>query len=145
METKFKCKDEIIFRYDDTYVWQYGIFSNYSEDGFCLVGAYISKNCQILPYEGNQHLVGTTDSPVQEEKLEVGEIVIVADTSNILEKGFGTVGVFRNVGSSFFCVDDSEFEESQYYYCIRLSDLTSPDRKDKIMKVTNGKIVKAYK
>lgn len=145
METKFKCKDEVIYRWDDTYVWQYGIFSNYSEDGFCLVGVYVPKNSQILPYEGNQHLVGTTDAPVQEEKLKEGEMVVVADILHTLEKGFGTVGVFRNVGSSFFCVDDAEFEEAQYCFCIRLSDLTSPDRKNKIMEVANSKIVKVYK
>lgn len=139
METKFKCKDEVIYRYDNSCMWQYGIFSHYEEEHICLVGAKLTAKWQILPYKGNKHLVGTYDTPVQEERLLKGEVIVVSDELNTLEKGFGEIGVLECVTG----VDEMEMVE--FRFCIRLSDLTSPDRKDKIMRVDNGKIVKVLK
>lgn len=94
MEKKFKCKDELIYRSKYEYGnqhWTYGIFSHYEyhqDVTFASLGC-ISLNINdwdILPYEENEHLVGTTHEPqyylpsdVEEGKAFIGEIVYYGD------------------------------------------------------------------
>lgn len=63
MENKFELKpfDKVLVRDEDSEIWQIDIFKAYfSESGFaCLVARW--KQC--IPYEGNEHLLRTTDKP----------------------------------------------------------------------------------
>ena len=85
MEEKFKCKDEVIYRRtDEKDEWTYGVFSHYfkslNSEGAVINGNYILFSVQeILPYEGNEELVGTTDEPDEEVILEEGEWILPAD------------------------------------------------------------------
>lgn len=62
---EFKPKEWVLTRDDDDEDWKLNIFSHKGEDCFCCVS---SVWCQCIPYEGNEHLLGTTDDP--EEKLK---------------------------------------------------------------------------
>lgn len=60
----FKPFDKVLVRDNDDKKWMLNMFSHYDETAIkfhfvCLVSCF--KNC--IPYEGNEHLLGTTDSP----------------------------------------------------------------------------------
>ena len=69
-EHEFKPFDKVLVRFDkedDDDVWSVDIFSHYTGNGTlyrCMLGTY-KKDC-IIPYEGNEHLVGTTDEPKED-------------------------------------------------------------------------------
>lgn len=58
----FKPYAKVVVRYDDWQYWVCGLFSHISPEGeyVCVNGIYYK---QCLPYEGNEHLVGTTNNP----------------------------------------------------------------------------------
>ncbi len=87
---KFKPFDRVLVRSsdkykNDNYPWKIDIFSNEEhikfDDGTdtviyrTLTGTY--DNC--LPYEGNEHLLRSTDTPVTEDNIVFGEPVKVRD------------------------------------------------------------------
>ena len=62
----FKPFDKVLVRYDNTENWKCDLFSHIStskEYKFVCVGA---TYCQCIPFEGNEHLLGTTDMPSEE-------------------------------------------------------------------------------
>ena len=60
---KFKPFDKVLVRDNEHNEWLCNFYSHYQKASdyhyVCLCGGY--KRC--IPYEGNEHLVGTTDSP----------------------------------------------------------------------------------
>ena len=91
METnKFKCKDEVIYRFKggpglgEPEPWIYGIFSHYKKEGDIVINGncYQRRIMDILPYEGNEELVGKTDEPDEEVKLKEGEWLMVGNLIN---------------------------------------------------------------
>lgn len=67
----FKPFDKVIFRpKDESYMWICGLFSNYDGNGANIIGyenVLSFDEYNILPYEGNEHLVGTADEPEEGE------------------------------------------------------------------------------
>lgn len=63
--SNFKPFDKVLVRDCDTNgTWKIELFSHRSKDGwFICVG---SCYCQCIPFEGNEHLLGTTDMPSEE-------------------------------------------------------------------------------
>ena len=64
-EPRFKPYDRVLVRDIDTEEWRCAIFSHvtFSEK---YSGKYVTENScwkQCIPYEGNEHLLGTTDNP----------------------------------------------------------------------------------
>lgn len=58
----FKPYAKVVVRYDDWQYWVCGLFSHISPEGeYVCVNGFYYKQC--LPYEGNEHLVGTTNNP----------------------------------------------------------------------------------
>lgn len=66
----FKPYDKVLVRDDDTSKWNGDFFLRYIEGvkyGYlCLTTGYV----QCIPYEGNEHLLGTTDKPSEPKQLE---------------------------------------------------------------------------
>ncbi|MCH5237006.1 MAG: hypothetical protein J1E95_04330 [Muribaculaceae bacterium] len=149
MEKKFKCKDEVIFQNkvhfgDEKLIWNYGIV-NYEDEGYVYLvgGLYINKKLfKILPYEGNEHLVGTTDEPDEEIRLEEGEWIIPADI----------IGVYENVVNclirQFDYVDGGLFKcknSTVWHFAIPFKEFdpsNMEETKKHILCVKNGKIVR---
>jgi len=70
---KFEPFDKVLVRDDDLTNWQAAFFSHIEsfEDGerFAITTSgdnYNLANAEIIPYEGNEHFVGTTDKPKEE-------------------------------------------------------------------------------
>lgn len=63
-EHKFKPFDNVLVRDLDKSKWVPRLFSRKGNVGYCTQDG--CEYMQILPYEGNEHLVGTTDKPNEE-------------------------------------------------------------------------------
>jgi hypothetical protein len=65
VKQKFKPFDKVLIRDGDNQTWRVCLFSHYRKDLSCpyvCVGCSAYKQC--IPYEGNEYLLGTTDSPI---------------------------------------------------------------------------------
>jgi len=62
-EPEFKATQKVLIRTSNEKRWTFDFFSHVSQDEndiyICVGGAWP----QCIPYEGNEHLIGTTDSP----------------------------------------------------------------------------------
>ena len=93
-EKVFKCKDEVVYRFKnnkgDSEPWIYGVFSHYKlkDKFFGTDHVIINGNCyelstlQILPFDGNEHLVGTTQEPEPPVDLAINSPVMVLTDNN---------------------------------------------------------------
>ena len=60
-EPQFKPFDKVLFRFDSKSEWRPMFYERPFGDGHLVVGCNLVGYC--IPYEGNEHLVGTTDKP----------------------------------------------------------------------------------
>lgn len=63
-EPQFKPFDRVLVRGSDKNKWRPRLYSRKGNIGYCTQDG--CEYMQILPYEGNEHLVGTTDKPKEE-------------------------------------------------------------------------------
>lgn len=147
METKhktFKPYDRILVR-DSQDKWQIDLYSHWNEEYKQHItlaygdGLRIEDN-HILSYEGHEQLVGTTNEPEGEVKLEEGEHILVTDKiKNFLDSRFN-VRIFKEIENTFFVTN-----VCNWLYAIRFSDFNPNDMeetKKHILCVKNGKVVK---
>ncbi len=77
MKHSFNPFDRVLVRDGDDCTWRIQFFSHLYEDLYaCLNGVHT----QCIPYEGNENLLGTTDSP--EPEFKKGDAVLVWDEHN---------------------------------------------------------------
>lgn len=82
MENKFKPFQQVLVRFNEECTWVCDIYSHYdNEDGFysCIGGLH--RCC--IPYEGNEHLLGTTDEPKPKPKPKMHRVVQVEEYYSI--------------------------------------------------------------
>ncbi|MCH5234487.1 MAG: hypothetical protein J1E16_04275 [Muribaculaceae bacterium] len=147
METKkFKPFDRIIYKEKlfNGCRWHCAFFSDYNESNGCVNFAdgkpYHFTNIDILPYEGNEHLVGTTDSPDEEVRLEEGELIIVFDDYQRLFDNISCVRKFIRVLNTVF-----ETNAANWNFAIRFEDFDPSNMEETrkhILCVKNGKIIR---
>ena len=145
---KFNAYDKVLVR-DCKDKWQIDFYSHrndeYMQHITMIYGVWL-EDSEILTYEGNEHLVGTTDEPEEEITIENGEYCFGADKADCTK--LVNWRLFQ-----FDCVDSEDslfkerFGEGRYFdLAFRVSDF-NPDmdelRKD-ILCVKNGKIVKYH-
>lgn len=145
METKkYKPFDKVIIKSRIDEYWSCDLYSHLDKDTgmhetINLVGL---KDNEILPYEGNEHLVGTTDEPDKEIRFKKGELILVFDTISQLNDLEIKIRPFQAIyaGEDSFCT-------GKYFYdlCLRFADFSAYDMeetKKHILCVRNGKVVK---
>ena len=153
MEKKFKPFERVITRFRDKN-WMCDLYSHYNAKinrhvtfGFC----YLADDC-ILPYEGNEHLVGTTDSSDEEVRLEEGEWVAYYDEDDKEFKHW-KIGAFKEFvtdpqGGGFFEINTYPKSEHCNFVnqkIVRFSDFNPNDMeetKKHILCVKNGKVIR---
>lgn len=71
VKQEFKPFEKVLVRDDTNKEWSIDLFSYYDEkdENFPYVCMYI-RYCYCIPYEGNEYLLGTTDSPTCVDKKE---------------------------------------------------------------------------
>lgn len=89
---EFKPFDKVLVRYDNQHVWQIDFFSHYVRGVECPYKCLTRDFNQCIPYEGNEHLLGTTDDPKQFDpnkntlfgiKLEPGYVIEFQDVQKM--------------------------------------------------------------
>lgn len=151
MENKhkqFKPFDKVLVRQQTNYEWECDLYSHYNAtyNTHVTIGYDDVESYNIIPYEGNEHLIGIIEEP--EIKLKRGEWVYVCDrvTSLIEEwklRSFdgcrsGSIYAFNNISASL----------NSWLYVIRFSDFNPYDMEETrkhILCVKNGKVVRYKK
>ena len=78
-EQKFESYLQVLVRDNNSEKWRCTFYSHYDDDLACGVCVNGCTWKQCIPYKGNEHLVGTSESPEEKEKLEFGDKVLVSD------------------------------------------------------------------
>lgn len=142
---KFKCKDEVIYPTidygDGTITWNYGIVNYEDENYVHLVGGKVirKKVYRVLPYKGNEHVVGTSDSPDEELKLEKGEYCFFSMFAEEIAELWDLRKFDRIYKNEFYSSD------AGWMYAIRFSDFNPNNMEETsrhILCVKNGKVVR---
>lgn len=144
---EFKAFDKVLVRREsrpnDIVDWRADIFSHIDNDGFYVtIGLGIVTKNDILPYEGHEELVGTTDEPEEVIKLENGDDIICFDSIIDFENSCKLyITKFWRTNEVLFKTINNE----RYIYAIRFSDFNPNDMeetKKHILCVKNGKLVR---
>ena len=146
MEKKFRPFDKVLVRYTRG-MWVCDLYSHYCESEklhYAMVnGKRLDDN--ILPFVGNEHLVGTSDDPDEEVKLEEGECCVFFDDLESFEK------IKDLIVDIFSCRDMTEDafwqdgEPNLWKFCIRFKDFdpsNMEETKKHILCVKNGRIIR---
>ena len=151
METKhkiFKPFDKVLIKLDyDSLIWHADFYSHYDKHSgdHNTVSSWSVEDKDILLYEGNEYLLGTTDNPEEEVKLEKGERIICNDNIELLMDGIGFLTTFVYNDENTFYTGKSTFVNGDYNYAIRFADFNPNDMEETrkyILCVKNGKIVR---
>lgn len=144
MENKhkeFKPFDKVVVREGKSWPWRATFYSHYypvTYHHYTTSGAPIND---ILPYEGNEHLVGTTDEPEEEIKLEEGEYGFFVTKPLMENPSYYSFGQFSCTTNN--CMMNSA---NFYYDCfIRFCDFNPNDMEETkkyILCVKNGRIIR---
>ena len=149
METKhkvFKPFDKVLVKRDHEDEWTCDFYSHYDKEHkwHVIIKNYSISDAAILPYEGNEYLVGTTDDPDEEVKLEAGEWLMASDFISSIKDMFVSACRYSHIrGDRFFL--DSKARLMDYKYAIRFSDFNPNDMektRKHILCVKNGKVVR---
>ena len=144
----FNAFDKVLVRSQFAYdgIWFADLYSHYSNNMHYSIGMSQIDDYDIVPYEGNEHLLSTTDDPEEDVKLRMGEYIMVADKPNVSEYKW-TLRKFAGTHKSTECLaavalDDTKF---RWKYAIRFSDFNPyymEETKKHILCVRNGKVVR---
>lgn len=145
MENKqFKPFDKVLVRdfYDGDGRWVCDIYSNEAGGHYGTIGKGYFESKYIIPFEGNEHLLGTTDNPedVKEEvKLEEGDFCFFAYNADCPNSywfyGYLTgleKELFRTIGHQpAFAIPFKEFDP-----------YNMEETRKHILRVSNGRVVR---
>lgn len=141
---KFKPFDKVWVR-DHEEVWQpdlYGFWDKGRDRHQTMINYGIADS-DILPYEGNEHLIGTTDDPDEEIAIENGEYCFGAYRDDCTKLVNWQLFQFDCIDSD--CQFKERFGKGRYFdLAFRFSDF-NPDMDElrkHILCVKNGRIVR---
>lgn len=83
-EQQFEFGQMVLIRYINLPrggLWRSFQFSHIEGELLCTIGGvtYMRKDVEIIPYEGNEHLLGTTNEPEPKFQPKKGQLVAVSD------------------------------------------------------------------
>lgn len=154
METKehkiFQPFEKVLVK-DCNGIWQIDLYSRWCDDTSQHVtlaygdGVRIYDN-EILEFEGNEDLLGTSDNQEEEIDLMEGEWIMVADIAAVAPCGWA-LRRFAGISEAKHTFKAKASDEYTYKwnYAIRFSNFNPEDMKEtkrNILYVENGKIVR---
>lgn len=148
----FKPFDKVIVKINRD-IWHVDLYSAWNEKMGGHQTLRANNGCSIhdkwiLPYEGNEHLVGTSDDPDEEVKLVDGEWMLASLSTNrsLTDPVNYTVIRFWELDIDDF--DDTRFKDDRgcfWDYVIKFADF-NPDDMEKtsknILHIKNGRVVR---
>ena len=107
MEHKFEPFQKVLVRNHKDFVWHVDFFSHYKKNSdhtfITISGGY----CYCLPFEGNESLLGTIDSPTPKHEFKTGDYV------EVYWAGIWNIGVYltkkENEHVVYSMVDDTMY------------------------------------
>lgn len=147
MKKTFEPFERIIFRpklENNNGIWRAQLVSDYNErEGvITLFGITINfEQYEILPFEGNAHLVGTNGMPEEGIELKCGDVIFCFDKLEDFDKFNLTISKIKGLQQNAILT----INEIEYYYCIPFYKFNTNDLKETkkhILCVKNGKLVK---
>lgn len=147
---KFKPYDRVLVR-DGRGIWQVDFYSHWSEEWKQHVTLAFGDGLKIddkdiIPFEGNEQLVGKLAEPEEGIELERGEWLMVSDSAEEISS-FAAIRRFFAHASNYFFVEAIEAPEIKIHYsfAIRFSDVNPNDMEETrkhILCVRNGKVMR---
>lgn len=142
---QFKPFDKVLYRIFSDTCW-IPSFYQFQESGkhFVIDEDIDILDKNILPYKGNEHLVGTTDEPEEEITLKDGQLIVCSNNFDTLKYGKGVI-------TGFVHPYDGALKTNigiVYKYCIPMSKYNPNNLEETskwILTVKNNKLVKANK
>lgn len=130
MESKFKPFDKVLMRRRETpaSVWQPFFFSYEGQTTYGMVGGscYDKRLHELIPFEGNESLIGT-NIPIVTRPTK-GEFCIFSDSADKLRNGLGVVDILDSMGDHSF----KTASEEEFIFCIPFELFKSIDtRRDR--------------
>ena len=77
-EAKFEKGQVVLIKWGGC-SWNVHQYFDENDERIFVLGGYFSKEVEIIPYEGNEHLLGTTNDPAPKWYPKIGELVAVSD------------------------------------------------------------------
>lgn len=150
-QKKFEPFDKILLKNKkEGFKWWCDWFSHEDKDNIYTVGfgEYPKDIFDIIPFEGNETLVGTSDMTDDSFDLKDGErIVVFYDEREFINKGICNIRYYRGIkGDVIYSSCNENGNISSYKFCIPLSKFNPDDMAETrkhILTVKNGKLVKA--
>ena len=145
MKTKtFKSYDKVLVRANPECKWECDFYSHYRQDSkypHKTLG-YGLKDNNILPYEGNEHLVGTIQEPDEVVELKEGEWIVIFDKAEMYYPPF-FIGKFSGLHANMFIANEScERELAIHFSDFNPNNMEETSRH--ILCVRNGRIVRYH-
>ena len=120
-------------------IWEARFFNRIDINGrYQLTSGAVVEEKEILPFEGNEHLLGTNEEPEEEIILKEGERIICSDDIDKLLDGCGVIETLSKIGN--YSIYDSE--GTPWTYCIPFSQFKKKNTNHDILCVRNGKFVR---
>lgn len=136
---EFKPFDKVLARVYNT--WEARFFNRIDIAGkYQLTSGATVKEKDILPYEGNEHLLGTNKEPEKEITLKKGERIICSNSDDALLSGNGWITNFVEINKEDDLIVDVNIHE--WVYCIPFSQFKEKNTKHDILCVLNGKLIR---
>ena len=146
---QFKPYDRVLVRDSDDR-WQIDFYSRWNdEEKQHITLAYgdglVLLDSDILPFEGNEHLVGTTDEPEEEIELKEGEWIFVCSFPEQFEAGWNLRQFKLIQEKRIYVTDRYASNYTNYNYAIPFKDFNPYDMEETrkhILCVKDSKVVK---
>lgn len=124
MEQQFERGQLILARFktecDQHYLWLAYQYMGENETDMFILGGYLEKTeYEILPFEGNEHLLGTRNGPAPKWEPKPDELVAVTDS---LEETWRARRFFARNETLFFCYREKGLETEGWLFCEPLRD-----------------------
>lgn len=113
---KFEPDQLVLVQYGNGGPWRLRRYSFFGEDMHEMQDGSVWDDEHILPYSGNEHLLGTTDSPTPKWEPKPGELVAVRQT----DKTSWRPRVFAYRKGKYFVCQHEEFhnvKDDGWHYC----------------------------
>ena len=119
MEQKFERGQLILARFkaecDQHYLWLAYQYIGENETDMFILGGYLEKTeYELLPFEGNEHLLGTRNDPALKWKPKPDELVAVRDYE---EESWKARKFVREERGLFYCLKEKGLETNSWRFC----------------------------
>ena len=142
---QFKPFEKVLVRISKDHCWTPTFYQYHNNKSHFVFeqGSFIFDD-DIIPYEGNEHLVGFTGEPEEIVTLEKGELILCNNNIYMLKEGLGTITSYGEITG----LNIKGTNGAHYIRCIPMSkyNVNNIEETNKwILEVKSGRLVKVNK